>query len=272
MSARQLAVCDRMRERRYALFIPEEDRESAYPDKMWEKIQLLENYSILGDEEEVEDEADEAGQVFSAPEKSKEDPIKKAISIKLDDLSGNSFVEFLGSVSHSRAFKAYASKISTSEEMTEEDGEGAGDTNEEIYEFMGLFAVRTSTGYSHEITIDSVLQVPDVLKRLEEITNAEKPFTLLLDDPFAHSYLQNLYVPDPDPNMEMSQGENHIAEDHIVMKRFEGVTSNHTNDFNQHSNREEYCASDFNTRTSRCMAAGHGTGTIILCTLKLALV
>lgn len=41
------------------------------------------------------------------------------------------------------------------------------------------------------------------LKRLEEITNAEKPFTLLLGDPLANSYLQNLYVPNPDPNMEI---------------------------------------------------------------------
>lgn len=33
--------------------------------------------------------------------------------------------------------------------------------------------------------------------------NAERPFTLILDDPLANSYLQNLYAPDPDPNMEV---------------------------------------------------------------------
>jgi zinc finger protein len=27
------------------------------------------------------------------------------------------------------------------------------------------------------------------------------PFTVILDDPLANSYLQNLYAPDPDPNM-----------------------------------------------------------------------
>lgn len=32
--------------------------------------------------------------------------------------------------------------------------------------------------------------------------NVERPFTLILDDPLANSYLQNLYAPDPDPNME----------------------------------------------------------------------
>ena len=30
---------------------------------------------------------------------------------------------------------------------------------------------------------------------------AEIPFTLILDDPLANSYLQNIYAPDPDPNM-----------------------------------------------------------------------
>ena len=33
--------------------------------------------------------------------------------------------------------------------------------------------------------------------------NAERPFTLILDDPLANSYLQNLYAPDPDPNMDV---------------------------------------------------------------------
>ena len=31
--------------------------------------------------------------------------------------------------------------------------------------------------------------------------SVEQPFTLVLDDPLANSYLQNLYAPDPDPNM-----------------------------------------------------------------------
>ena len=31
----------------------------------------------------------------------------------------------------------------------------------------------------------------------------ERPFTLILDDPLANSYLQNLYAPDPDPNIEI---------------------------------------------------------------------
>ena len=37
--------------------------------------------------------------------------------------------------------------------------------------------------------------------------NAEIPFTLILDDPLANSYLQNLYAPDPDPNMTSEEYE-----------------------------------------------------------------
>lgn len=36
-----------------------------------------------------------------------------------------------------------------------------------------------------------------------KVKNAERPFTLILDDPLANSYIQNIYAPDPDPNMEI---------------------------------------------------------------------
>lgn len=36
---------------------------------------------------------------------------------------------------------------------------------------------------------------------LLQVKLAEHPFTLILDDPLANSYLQNIYAPDPDPNM-----------------------------------------------------------------------
>jgi zinc finger protein len=39
------------------------------------------------------------------------------------------------------------------------------------------------------------------------VKSAERPFTLILDDPLANSYLQNLYAPDPDPNMEIVEYE-----------------------------------------------------------------
>jgi zinc finger protein len=45
------------------------------------------------------------------------------------------------------------------------------------------------------------------LRQLKAVKNAERPFTLILDDPLANSYLQNLYAPDPDPNMTTEEYE-----------------------------------------------------------------
>jgi len=39
------------------------------------------------------------------------------------------------------------------------------------------------------------------LEGLKDIKSGDRPFTLILDDPLSNSYLQNLYAPDPDPNM-----------------------------------------------------------------------
>ncbi|KAJ9096577.1 hypothetical protein QFC19_007109 [Naganishia cerealis] len=38
---------------------------------------------------------------------------------------------------------------------------------------------------------------------MKAVMSASRPFTLILDDPVANSYLQNVYAPDPDPNMEI---------------------------------------------------------------------
>ncbi|KAG5438550.1 hypothetical protein PCANB_002654 [Pneumocystis canis] len=45
------------------------------------------------------------------------------------------------------------------------------------------------------------------LKRLEDARNAKIKFTVILDDPTSSSYLQNLYAPDPDPNMTIEEYE-----------------------------------------------------------------
>ncbi|KAJ3849545.1 ZPR1 zinc-finger domain-containing protein [Lentinula lateritia] len=42
---------------------------------------------------------------------------------------------------------------------------------------------------------------------LKEIKSAARPFTLVLDDPLANSYIQNLYAPDPDPAMTVESYE-----------------------------------------------------------------
>ena len=35
--------------------------------------------------------------------------------------------------------------------------------------------------------------------------NAEMKFTIIIDDPVSNSYVQNLYAPDADPNMEIEE-------------------------------------------------------------------
>lgn len=47
----------------------------------------------------------------------------------------------------------------------------------------------------------------DFLENLKAVKSAERPFTLILDDPLGNSYVQNLYAPDPDPNMEIESYE-----------------------------------------------------------------
>jgi len=39
------------------------------------------------------------------------------------------------------------------------------------------------------------------LAKLKEVKTVSRSFTVILDDPVANSYLQNIYAPDPDPNM-----------------------------------------------------------------------
>ncbi|QRV88748.1 hypothetical protein RhiJN_16766 [Ceratobasidium sp. AG-Ba] len=45
------------------------------------------------------------------------------------------------------------------------------------------------------------------LSNLKEVMQAKRPFTVILDDPLANSYLQNLFAPDPDPAMTIETYE-----------------------------------------------------------------
>ncbi|KAI8803628.1 ZPR1 zinc-finger domain-containing protein [Cladochytrium replicatum] len=45
------------------------------------------------------------------------------------------------------------------------------------------------------------------LSKLKAVLSMEQKYTLILDDPLANSYLQNLYAPDPDPNMTVEEYE-----------------------------------------------------------------
>ncbi|KAG1790621.1 zf-ZPR1-domain-containing protein [Suillus plorans] len=60
-----------------------------------------------------------------------------------------------------------------------------------------------NTGDSGVADVDDRAAFQEFLRKLKQVKNAEIPFTLILDDPLANSYVQNLYAPDPDPNMEV---------------------------------------------------------------------
>ncbi|KAG2132709.1 zf-ZPR1-domain-containing protein [Suillus bovinus] len=60
-----------------------------------------------------------------------------------------------------------------------------------------------NTGDSGVAEVDDRAVFQEFLRKLKQVKNAEIPFTLILDDPLANSYVQNLYAPDPDPNMEV---------------------------------------------------------------------
>ncbi|KAG2068937.1 zf-ZPR1-domain-containing protein [Suillus decipiens] len=60
-----------------------------------------------------------------------------------------------------------------------------------------------NAGDSGVVDIDDRAEFQEFLRKLKQVKNAEIPFTLILDDPLANSHVQNLYAPDPDPNMEI---------------------------------------------------------------------
>lgn len=113
---------------------------------------------VLDDLDEDEDEGGDEMAKTVDKAKNKDDPVKRMITIKFDDPSGRSFVEFLENVSDPKwTFKTYARNIAQnralgllppeepldesngiSKEMKEPEGEGAEGPNEEIYEFPGI--------------------------------------------------------------------------------------------------------------------------------------
>ena len=69
-------------------------------------------------------------------------------------------------------------------------------TKFEIF-LSGLKAVRNLFFYSHKLQ-----SFTTIIIITGQVKNAERPFTLILDDPLANSYIQSLYAPDPDPGLE----------------------------------------------------------------------
>ncbi|KAK7064801.1 zinc-finger protein ZPR1 [Favolaschia claudopus] len=74
---------------------------------------------------------------------------------------------------------------------------------EQIYEELSekVFASGDASVAEDRTTFETFLG------HLKEVKDAARPFTLILDDPLANSYVQNLYAPDPDPNMTVEMYE-----------------------------------------------------------------
>ncbi|KAG1781006.1 zf-ZPR1-domain-containing protein [Suillus placidus] len=271
-----------------------------------------------------DDDDDEGKDKHEKRELSNEDPVTRAITITLDDPSGNSFLEFVGSMSDLKwNMRTYERSVEQNQQLglaspTEDAEENAADEaeqkieglNEEVFEFPGICSrcgrplvtrmkkvsipyfkdtlimstnceecgyrdneIKSGSAISElgkKITLNvedrddlsrdilksdtSGLSIPEIdlvlhpgtlggrfttlegilnqvyeeltekvfnagdsgvidvddraefqefLRKLKQVMNAEIPFTLILDDPMANSHIQNLYAPDPDPNMEI---------------------------------------------------------------------
>lgn len=71
---------------------------------------------------------------------------------------------------------------------------------------------------------------------------AEQPFTLILDDPLANSYLQNLYAPDDDPNMVVELYERTFEQnDDLGLNdiRLEGYEEDHAREVEEQAKEVE---------------------------------
>jgi len=75
---------------------------------------------------------------------------------------------------------------------------------DQIYEELDT---KTPFTKGDSVTEERKEKFSEFLSRLDEVKEMKREFTLILDDPLANSYLQNLYAPDPDPNMVIEEYE-----------------------------------------------------------------
>ncbi|KAI9330824.1 ZPR1 zinc-finger domain-containing protein [Obelidium mucronatum] len=69
----------------------------------------------------------------------------------------------------------------------------------QVYDEIEKTAAPFSSGDSGSIERRAAFD--KFLAKLKSVLRVEQPFTLILDDPLGNSYLQNIYAPDPDPDM-----------------------------------------------------------------------
>ncbi|KAK9240521.1 ZPR1 zinc-finger domain-containing protein [Lipomyces kononenkoae] len=74
----------------------------------------------------------------------------------------------------------------------------------EVYEQLDT---RVFNETSDSMDPDRVERWRTFLQGLQDAIEGKRVFTVILDDPLAASYLQNIYAPDPDPNMTIEEVE-----------------------------------------------------------------
>jgi len=58
-----------------------------------------------------------------------------------------------------------------------------------------------SFGHGDSTTEEDKGRFSTFIRQFSNLITGETPFTLIMDDPVGNSYIQNLYAPDPDPQL-----------------------------------------------------------------------
>lgn len=86
----------------------------------------------------------------------------------------------------------------------------------QVYEELDSRAfARGDSAPVNPAVVDKEETVDSFLLKLKKAMTAELEggFTVILDDPLANSYIQNLYAPDPDPNMTIDEYKRSFDQD-----------------------------------------------------------
>lgn len=73
--------------------------------------------------------------------------------------------------------------------------------------FIGDSAIQTQAGDSGLVGDGQMREFENFLTGLKQVITAENPFTVIIDDPIASSYVQNPFAPDEDPNLKIEEYE-----------------------------------------------------------------
>ncbi|KAI9028626.1 ZPR1 zinc-finger domain-containing protein [Hyaloraphidium curvatum] len=96
--------------------------------------------------------------------------------------------------------------------------------------------LETRNPFSHGDSVDQTRKAvfANLIRKLTSVINMEVvPWTLVLDDPAANSYLQNLYAPDPDPNMTIEDYDRTWEQNEML-----GLNDMHTDRYGTEENAE----------------------------------